>query len=179
MFLVVTEDLMLFNAVSHLVSPDKALHVRKTDDICLTQHQSARVIIDTLNNNIFHTDMTESIHRLNPECIHILSPFLIKQCFQNQAVMFLPRDISCSGFRAAVTGAHSSDYIPAIALTYRQHRIISLLLQMRCDRSVADELNIAQKTLFTHKYHIMYLLKLRKFSQLSLHDFAVYFRKTE
>lgn len=55
MFLVITRDTMFFIAMKNILNKGNVVHIQNEEDIDLTLHQNALVIIDTLMNNVFHS----------------------------------------------------------------------------------------------------------------------------
>lgn len=63
MFLIITKDTMFFTAMKNIVSKGNVVHIQNEEEIDLTLHQNALVIIDTLMNNVFHSSMLNKIER--------------------------------------------------------------------------------------------------------------------
>lgn len=80
MFLIITKDIMFFTAMKNILSKGNVVHIQNEEEIDLTLHQSALVIIDTLMNNVFHSSMLNKIERLQPVHVIVFSPFNIKRC---------------------------------------------------------------------------------------------------
>ncbi|MGS0639224.1 hypothetical protein [Citrobacter sp. VF227] len=174
-YLIVTQDGMFFQGISTLAGAKFCVHIRQEQDICLHRHRKAVVIIDTLMNNIFHNPMAECLKRLEPTRIIILSPFGVSRLFPGEMVIFISRDVHAA-LLSQVLFNGDDVRSPKIYFTKTQHRIITSFLRLNNARRIAAEMDIAQKTLNCHQYHIMLLLNLRKFSLLLTHSFAPYFR---
>ncbi len=56
------------------------VHIQNEEEIDVMFHQNAFVIIDTLMNNVFHSNFLTQIERLKPVHVIIFSPFNIKRC---------------------------------------------------------------------------------------------------
>ena len=91
-------------------------------------------------------------------------------------VRFIPRAIQVQDLRELVIHGRFYEWQPKIYLTRRQHHIITMTLLHKSQRVITDDLNISIKTLFSHKYNIMLLLNLKKFSGLLSHPFSLYLR---
>ena len=98
MFLIFTKDIMLLQAIYHLFKNDVIVHVQHVHELCAVENHNAKVIIDTLNNNIFHTRLAYQLEKIKPSKIYILSPFRIKRCFGDTPVFFVNRNVSLSNF---------------------------------------------------------------------------------
>ncbi|POT25715.1 hypothetical protein C3433_16485 [Citrobacter freundii] len=175
MYLVITKDMILFDSISRIVGPDNTIHICHIEDICLQSHRQSYVIIDTLRNNVFYTEITNRLIEIEPESICIMSPFGIRKCMIGTPVTFVSRTISKEAFQNTVLYGYVNSWRPEIVFTQKQHQVISLVMQRKTDRYIAQEMSISLKTLSIHKYNIMLLLNIRKFSHLLTHRFAVYF----
>lgn len=175
MFLILTRDRMLVTAIAGITGPDITVHIHRAEDICPRQHLHACVIIDTFRNNILYTSLPSALEKIAPSCIYILSPFGIKNTFANIPVRFIPRNISVTDFYDTVIQCKSDISSPPLFFSRRQHEAASLMLQLKNPCDVTKMMNISKKTLSTHEYHVMCLLKLRRFSRLLTHRFADYF----
>ncbi len=70
-------------------------------------HQNAFVIIDTLMNNVFHSNFLTQIERLKPVHVIIFSP-LILNAAGKVPVTFVPRTIAIIDFVALINGSYCS-----------------------------------------------------------------------
>ena len=80
MFLIITRDTMFFTAMKNILSKGNVVHIQNEEEIDVMLHQHAFVIIDTLMNNVFHSNLLTQIERLKPVHVIIFSPFNIKRC---------------------------------------------------------------------------------------------------
>lgn len=80
MFLIITVDTMFFTAMKNILSKGNVVHIQNEEEIDVMLHQNAFVIIDTLMNNVFHSNFLTQIERLKPVHVIIFSPFNIKRC---------------------------------------------------------------------------------------------------
>lgn len=78
MFLIITRDTMFFTAMKNILSKGNVVHIQNEEEIDVMLHQNAFVIIDTLMNNVFHSNFLTQIERLKPVHVIIFSPFNIK-----------------------------------------------------------------------------------------------------
>ena len=75
MFLIITRDTMFFTAMKNILSKGNVVHIQNEEEIDVMLHQHAFVIIDTLMNNVFHSNLLTQIERLKPVHVIIFSPF--------------------------------------------------------------------------------------------------------
>lgn len=176
MYLVITRDGLLYQAIASLVKPAVTEHIRDAQDICVQRHRHASVILDTLYNNVLHTSLYGYLEWISPRGIYILSPFGIKHCFRSIPVVFIPRTLSPEAFRATVVDGQGETWWPEVTFTRRQHRVMTQVLQRNSDRQITNDMNISVKTLASYKFNIMLLTGLRRFSRLMTHRYAVYLR---
>ncbi|MBJ8837117.1 helix-turn-helix transcriptional regulator [Citrobacter freundii] len=174
MFLIFTKDIMLLQAIYHLFKNDVIVHVQHVHELCAVENHNAKVIIDTLNNNIFHTRLAYQLEKIKPSKIYILSPFRIKRCFGDTPVFFVNRNVSLSSFISLLNCNENYAITPELSLSRRQHQILTDILQQRSCSSIAEQMHITLKTYHCHKYNIMLLLKLRKMSDLVRHKISSY-----
>ena len=73
MFLIITRDTMFFTAMKNILSKGNVVHIQNEEEIDVMLHQNAFVIIDTLMNNVFHSNFLTQIERLKPVHVIILS----------------------------------------------------------------------------------------------------------
>ncbi|MEI9311339.1 helix-turn-helix transcriptional regulator, partial [Pseudomonas aeruginosa] len=90
-------------------------------------HQNAFVIIDTLMNNVFHSNFLTQIERLKPVHVIIFSPFNIKRCLGKVPVTFVPRTITIIDFVALINGSYCSVPEAAVSLSRKQHQVLSCI----------------------------------------------------
>lgn len=64
----------------NILSKGNVVHIQNEEEIDVMLHQNAFVIIDTLMNNVFHSNFLTQIERLKPVHVIIFSPFNIKRC---------------------------------------------------------------------------------------------------
>lgn len=74
------QDTMFFTAMKNILSKGNVVHIQNEEEIDVMLHQNAFVIIDTLMNNVFHSNLLTQIERLKPVHVIIFSPFNIKRC---------------------------------------------------------------------------------------------------
>lgn len=74
------QDTMFFTAMKNILSKGNVVHIQNEEEIDVMLHQNAFVIIDTLMNNVFHSNFLTQIERLKPVHVIIFSPFNIKRC---------------------------------------------------------------------------------------------------
>ena len=82
---------MFFTAMKNILSKGNVVHIQNEEEIDVMLHQNAFVIIDTLMNNVFHSNFLTQIERLKPVHVIIFSPFNIKRCLGKVPVTFVPR----------------------------------------------------------------------------------------
>ncbi|MBC6504651.1 hypothetical protein GW742_24875 [Citrobacter freundii] len=173
--LIITRDRVLFEGVSGLSGAKRCVHIRQKQDICQHQHRNAVLVIDTLQNNIFHGPLADGLESLQPSRVIILSPFGIRRLFPESRRVFMPRDAGVAEFCRILSGGKEYRQ-PAVYFTKKQHQIVSLFLRLNHVRHIAEETGITQKTLASHQYNIMLLLNLKQFSRVHTHPFADYLR---
>lgn len=110
MFLIITRDTMFFTAMKNILSKGNVVHIQNEEEIDVMLHQHAFVIIDTLMNNVFHSNLLTQIERLKPVHVIIFSPFNIKRCLGKVPVTLF-RELSPSS-----TLSHSSMAVTALCL---------------------------------------------------------------
>ncbi|MBB8190490.1 hypothetical protein HEO65_018255, partial [Escherichia coli] len=108
MFLIITRDTMFFTAMKNILSKGNVVHIQNEEEIDVMLHQNAFVIIDTLMNNVFHSNFLTQIERLKPVHVIIFSPFNIKRCLGKVPVTFVPRTITIIDFVALINGSYCS-----------------------------------------------------------------------
>lgn len=106
MFLIITRDTMFFTAMKNILSKGNVVHIQNEEEIDVMLHQNAFVIIDTLMNNVFHSNFLTQIERLKPVHVIIFSPFNIKRCLGKVPVTFVPRTITIIDFVALINGSY-------------------------------------------------------------------------
>lgn len=110
MFLIITGDTMFFTAMKNILSKGNVVHIQNEEEIDVMLHQHAFVIIDTLMNNVFHSNLLTQIERLKPVHVIIFSPFNIKRCL-GKVPDLLFRELS-----PLSTLSHSSMAVTALCL---------------------------------------------------------------
>lgn len=110
MFLIITRDTMFFTAMKNILSKGNVVHIQNEEEIDVMLHQNAFVIIDTLMNNVFHSNFLTQIERLKPVHVIIFSPFNIKRCLGKVPVTFVPRTT------LSLILSHSSMAVTALCL---------------------------------------------------------------
>ena len=118
MFLIITRDTMFFTAMKNILSKGNVVHIQNEEEIDVMLHQNAFVIIDTLMNNVFHSNFLTQIERLKPVHVIIFSPFNIKRCLGKVPVTFVPRTITIIDFVALINGSYCS--VPEAAVSLSQ-----------------------------------------------------------
>lgn len=177
-YLIITQDRMLFEGISSLVGAKNCIHICQERDVCLRQQHNAVVVIDTLLNNVLYSPLIERVINLKPVKIIILSPFGIRRLFPTCPVIFISRNVLPEEFyRVVVKGEEVRR--PTLYFTKKQHQIVTLLLRMKNVIHITEIMGVTQKTLATHQYNIMLLMKLRKFSRVFTHPFADYLRHAD
>ena len=88
MFLIITRDTMFFTAMKNILSKGNVVHIQNEEEIDVMLHQHAFVIIDTLMNNVFHSNLLTQIERLKPVDVIIFSPFNIKNYFSSSLLLY-------------------------------------------------------------------------------------------
>ena len=88
MFLIITRDTMFFTAMKNILSKGNVVHIQNEEEIDVMLHQNAFVIIDTLMNNVFHSNFLTQIERLIPVHVIIFSPFNIKNYFSSSLLLY-------------------------------------------------------------------------------------------
>lgn len=177
-YLIITRDRVLFEGVSGLSGAKRCVHICQQQDVCVHQHRNAVLVIDTLQNNIFHGPLADCLESLQPARVIILSPFGIRRLFPESRLFFMPRDAGVAEFCRILSGGKEYRQ-PAMYFTKRQHQMVTLLLRLKHARHITEETGITQKTLASHQYNVMQLLNLKQFSRVHTHPFADYFRHTD
>lgn len=103
MFLIITRDTMFFTAMKNILSKGNVVHIQNEEEIDVMLHQNAFVIIDTLMNNVFHSNFLTQIERLKPVHVIIFSPFNIKRCLGKPLFRGLSLSLILSHSSMAVT----------------------------------------------------------------------------
>lgn len=60
----------VFTAMKNILSKGNVVHIQNEEEIDVMLHQNAFVIIDTLMNNVFHSNFLTQIERLKP--VHVI-----------------------------------------------------------------------------------------------------------
>jgi DNA-binding CsgD family transcriptional regulator len=173
-FLVITKDVFFLNALIHLLGKYEIIHITSVDQICNTRHKHAYVIVDSLNNNIFHTEIGKKLRTLAPAYAYVISPFAIKKCLGNTPTVFLDRDANIFEFIRTLERGYNFRNTAMLSFSHKQHQILTLIVQEVPGEDIAELLRISRKTFYSHKYNIMLLLKLRKMCDLVKLSIAQY-----
>ena len=136
MYLIITQDRMMFEGISSLVGKN-CIHICQKRNVCVRQHHNAVVVIDTRLNNVFYGPMIECIISLKPRKIIVLSPFGIRRPFQICPVVFISRDVLPEEFYRAVFKGEGNRP-PILYFTKKQHQIVTLLLRMKSLSYITD-----------------------------------------
>ena len=99
---------MFFTAMKNILSNGNVVHIQNEEEIDVMLHQNAFVIIDTLMNNVFHSNFLTQIERLKPVHVIIFSPFNIKRCLGKVPVF--------RGLSLSLILSHSSMAVTALCL---------------------------------------------------------------
>lgn len=166
MFLILTKDMFFLNAMIHILKRHKVIHITSEEQICEQLHKGARAIVDTYNNNIFHTSIGIKLKKLKLTHAIVISPFVIKKCIGNTPTIFFDRENSVMDFLHSIDRKHYTLNSKTISFSHKQHLILTLIMQEIPGETISEILNISRKTFYSHKYNIMLLLKLRKMCEL-------------
>lgn len=101
---------MFFTAMKNILSKGNVVHIQNEEEIDVMLHQNAFVIIDTLMNNVFHSNFLTQIERLKPVHVIIFLPFNIKRCTGKVPVTFV------RGLSLSLILSHSSMAVTALCL---------------------------------------------------------------
>lgn len=178
MFLVITKDMYLLNAFKHLLRRYDVVHISSANQICEIAHKGAHVVVDSLNNNVFHSDLGSKIKQIQPTQAYVISPFTIKKCLGNTPTVFIERHASIFEFITLIERRHQRRNTRKLSLSHKQHQILTLILRESSGDDIATSLGISRKTFYSHKYNIMLLLKLRKMCDLVKLSIAPYLAET-
>lgn len=174
MFLVITRDTMFFIAMKNILNKGNVVHIQNEEDIDLTLHQNALVIIDTLMNNVSHSAMLTKIERLKPFHVIIFSPFNIKRCLGKTPVTFVQRNITIIDFVALINGSYCSAPEADVLLSRKQHQVLTCIATEMTTEDILEKLKISLKTFYCHKHNIMMILHLRRINELVRHQHIHY-----
>ena len=163
MFLIITRDTMFFTAMKNILSKGNVVHIQNEEEIDVMLHQHAFVIIDTLMNNVFHSNLLTQIERLKPVHVIIFSPFNIKRCLGKVPVTFVPRTITIIDFVALINGSYCS-----------VHQVLSCIANQMTTEDILEKLKISLKTFYCHKHNIMMILNLKRINELVRHQHIDY-----
>lgn len=67
----------VFHRDENILSKGNVVHIQNEEEIDVMLHQNAFVIIDTLMNNVFHSNFLTQIERLKPVHVIIFSPLIL------------------------------------------------------------------------------------------------------
>ncbi len=138
MFLIITRDTMFFTAMKNILSKGNVVHIQNEEEIDVMLHQNAFVIIDTLMNNVFHSNFLTQIERLKPVHVIIFSPFNIKRCLGKVPVTFVPRTIAIIDFVALINGSYCSVPEADVSLSRKQHQVLSCIANQMTTEDILD-----------------------------------------
>lgn len=162
MFLIITRDTMFFTAMKNILSKGKVVHIQNEEEIDVMLHQHAFVIIDTLMNNVFHSNLLTQIERLKPVHVIIFSPFNIKRCLGKVPVTFVPRTITIIDFVALINGSYCSVPEADVSLSRQAASGSELHCESNDNGDILEKLKISLKTFYCHKHNIMMILNLKQ-----------------
>lgn len=77
------QDTMFFTAMKNILSKGNVVHIQNEEEIDVLLHQNAFVIIDTLMNNVFHSNFLTQIERLKPVHVIIFSPLILNAAWES------------------------------------------------------------------------------------------------
>ncbi|MBB1202669.1 helix-turn-helix transcriptional regulator [Enterobacteriaceae bacterium 89] len=174
MILILTKDAYFLNALKHLLRRHDVIHITSANQLSETEHKGAWIIIDTLNNNIFHSELGYKIRFLSPKMVYVISPFMVKRCLGTIPTVFVDRNIGILHFVAVLQRRYILSRPDMLSLSHKQHQILTLVMQQNSGEQIAEKLGISLKTYYSHKYNIMLLLKLRKMSEVVRLNIAQY-----
>ncbi|EEU4016414.1 helix-turn-helix transcriptional regulator [Escherichia coli] len=174
MFLIITRDTMFFTAMKNILSKGNVVHIQNEEEIDVMLHQNAFVIIDTLMNNVFHSNFLTQIERLKPVHVIIFSHFNIKRCLGKVPVNFVPRTITIIDFVALINGSYCSVPEAAVSLSRKQHQVLSCIANQMTTEDILEKLKISLKTFYCHKHNIMMILNLKRINELVRHQHIDY-----
>ena len=174
MFLIITRDTMFFTAMNNILSKGNVVHIQNEEEIDVMLHQHAFVIIDTLMNNVFHSNLLTQIERLKPVHVIIFSPFNIKRCLGKVPVTFVPRTITIIDFVALINGSYCSVPEADVSLSRKQHQVLSCIANQMTTEDILEKLKISLKTFYCHKHNIMMILNLKRINELVRHQHIDY-----
>ncbi len=174
MFLIITRDTMFFTAMKNILSKGNVVHIQNEEEIDVMLHQNAFVIIDTLMNNVFHSNFLTQIERLKPVHVIIFSPFNIKRCLGKVPVTFVPRTITIIDFVALINGSYCSVPEANVSLSRKQHQVLSCIANQMTTEDILEKLKISLKTFYCHKHNIMMILNLKRINELVRHQHIDY-----
>lgn len=158
MFLIITRDTMFFTAMKNILSKGNVVHIQNEEEIDVMLHQNAFVIIDTLMNNVFHSNFLTQIER----------------CLGKVPVTFVPRTITIIDFVALINGSYCSVPEAAVSLSRKQHQVLSCIANQMTTEDILEKLKISLKTFYCHKHNIMMILNLKRINELVRHQHIDY-----
>lgn len=174
MFLIITRDTMFFTAMKNILSKGNVVHIQNEEEIDLTLHQNALVIIDTLMNNVFHSSILNKIEHLKPVHVIVFSPFNIKRCLGKVSVTFVQRNITIIDFVALLNGSYCSVPEADVSLSCKQHQVLTCIANQMTTEDILGKLKISLKTFYCHKHNIMMILNLKRINELVRHQHIDY-----
>lgn len=173
MFLIITRDTMFFTAMKNILSKGNVVHIQNEEEIDVMLHQNAFVIIDTLMNNVFHSNFLTQIERLKPVHVIIFSPLILNAAWES-TVTFVPRTIAIIDFVALINGSYCSVPEADVSLSRKQHQVLSCIANQMTTEDILEKLKISLKTFYCHKHNIMMILNLKRINELVRHQHINY-----
>lgn len=165
---------MFFTAIKNILSKSNVVHIQNKKKINVMLHQNAFVIINTLINNVFHSNFLTQIKQLKPVHVIIFSPFNIKRCLKKVPVTFVPQTITIINFVALINGSYCSVPKAAVSLSRKQHQVLSCIANQITTKNILKKLKISLKTFYCHKHNIIIILNLKQINKLVRHQHINY-----
>lgn len=148
-----------------ILSREITVHIISPDQLDMFKAHNSRVVIDTLDNNILHSDFFANVLKINPVSMYIFGPFKISKIPYKNPIYFVNRDLDLMVFLFLVNNKKNTvnDFIK---ISYRQHKILTSIINGDKIEEITKALSITIKTYHAHKYNIMMLLKITKMSSV-------------
>ncbi|WP_336983051.1 MULTISPECIES: helix-turn-helix transcriptional regulator [unclassified Cedecea] len=153
-------------------------HVKSDRDIREDLHNKCYIIIDTYENNLFHSDFEIRIRRLNPRRVYILGPFLVNRLWPELPVVFLKRTTAVMDFFMLIHGRAIGVCPPDILLTRKQHLVLTYLIQEMSPVEISTRMGVSIKAFYAHQFNIMELFKAKKVGCLIVSGISKYLIKS-
>lgn len=167
------QDTMFFTAMKNILSKGNVVHIQNEEEIDVMLHQNAFVIIDTLMNNVFHSNFLTQIERLKPVHVIIFSPLILNAAWESAGDL-VPRIITIIDFVALINGSYYSVPEAAVSLSRKQHQVLSCIANQMTTEDILEKLKISLKTFYCHKHNIMMILNLKRINELVRHQHIDY-----